>query len=184
MQTQYRLHPQPDVVKFVVQKYFFSIKTYFMKNVKYLTFVFSLFTISTLWAQEKSELISDEDLKKYAITMDSIDNMRTNLLETISEMVKNNEEITAARYNELSKIIDNKTKLAEAKATPEEIAGINKVIKKRDDGTVAIQEVFMSLAKDYIGAAAYNNVKKGLASDPALKARYEAIKATLKSDVN
>lgn len=152
-----------------------------MKRITYLLAVLSFFTFSSVSAQENSEQVTDEELKKYAVMMDSVDTMRAELLESISEMVKNNEEITATRYNELSGIIKDEAKLAAAKATPEEIAAINKVIKARDDGTVKIQEVFVSLAKEYVGAASYNKVKKGLASNPELKSRYEAIIASTKS---
>ncbi len=138
---------------------------------------------SALFAQkaekQKAEKVTDEELKKYAVTMDSVDNMSTRLMEEITEMVKNNDQISAARYNDLYKIIDNEAKLKEAEATPEEIAAVKAVLKKKDDGTALIQETFQTLAKDYIGAATYNKVKSALASDPQLKAKYEALLASL-----
>ncbi len=128
------------------------------------------------------EAVSDQELKKYAVVMDSIDNMKKDLMTTISEMVKNNEVISAARYNELSKIISDETKLAEAKATQEEIAAIKEIIKAKEEGTAKIQETFKALASEYVGAAVYNKVKKAIAEDQEIKSKYEAILAELKTE--
>lgn len=126
------------------------------------------------------ETISDEDLKKYVVAMDSIESMKEGLVETISEMVKGNEEVSAARYNDLYKIIDDSTKLAEAKATEVEIAFVKKVLATKDEETAKINEAFQSLAKDYIGAKTYNSIKKALRTDAELKQRYETMEAELK----
>lgn len=134
-------------------------------------------------AQTAATEITDDELQKYAVAMDSIENMKAALLKEISELVKNSEKISGARYNELSKIINDEQKLAEAKATPVEIEGVKEVLLKKDEGTVKIQQTFQSLAKDYVGAAVYNKVKKALTADPAVKSRYDAILAEVsKSD--
>ena len=150
-----------------------------MKSRRLFSFAFALFAVSTIFAQGTTEVVSDEELKKYAVVMDSVDRMSNTLLETISELVKNNDQITAARYNDLNKIIGDETKLKEAEATPEEIAAVKDVVKKKDDGTAQIQATFLSMAKEYVGAAVYNKVKKAITSDPATKTRYEAILAEL-----
>jgi len=138
---------------------------------------YSLFSLTSFAAaaQDNTATPSDEELKKYAVAMDSIDDMKTDLLKSISEFVKNNDKISGARYNELSKIINDEQKLAEAKATPEEIAAVQEVLDQKNEGTAKIQETFQSLAKDYVGASVYNKVKKALAADPEVKSRYEAI---------
>ena len=103
------------------------------KNI--LLFVFALFAVTSLHAQSDAatqEQVTDEELEKYAVTMDSINDMKQSLLEEITEMVKSNESITNARYNELSKIADDEAALAEAKATPEEIAFIKEVAAKKE----------------------------------------------------
>lgn len=148
-----------------------------MKCLKFLPV--ALVLMSTAVFAQVTEKVTDEELKKYAITMDSIDDMSTRLMEEITEMVKNNDQISASRYNDLYKIIDNESKLKEAEATPEEIAAVKAVLKKKDDGTAKIQETFQSLAKDYVGAATYNKVKKALAVDPELKTKYEALLASI-----
>lgn len=133
-----------------------------------------LFGSVSVFAQDTTA-ISDEELKKYAVTMDSINNMKEELLEEITTMVKENEEMTNARYNELSKIIKDEAKLQAAKATPEEIAFIKDVQAKKKEGTAEISEVFQNMARDYIGVAEYNEIKNALASDSQLKDRYNTI---------
>ena len=151
-----------------------------MKCLNPFLLLFLFLTTTTLFAQ--NEAITDEELKKYAVVMDSVDNMSSELMETITELVKSNDQITAARYNDLYKIIGNEEELAEQNATPEEIEAVKAVLKKKDEGTAKIQETFKSLATEYVGAATYNKVKKALASDADVKARYDAILADLNKD--
>lgn len=132
---------------------------------------------SVAYAQD--EAITDDDLNRYAVAMDSIENMKATLIETITEMVKGNEEVSASRYNDLSKIIDDEGKLAELEATPVEIEFVKSVATKKDEETAKINAAFQSLAIDYIGAKTYNAVKKALAQDAAMKAKYEAMLAEL-----
>lgn len=126
-------------------------------------------------ARAQDEEISDEDLKKYAVAMDSIENMKSTLIETISDMVKSNENVSASRYNDLSKIVDDEAKLQEAEATQEEIDFVKSVAVKKEEETAKINEAFQSLARDYIGAKTYNAVKKALKEDADLKAKYTAM---------
>jgi hypothetical protein len=118
--------------------------------------------------------ITDEELEKYAVTMDSVNDMKESLLEAITAKVKSNEKLTMARYNDLSKIIDDEAALTKAKATPQEVAFIKEVATMKEEGTTKIQETFQSMAKDFVGASAFNKIKKSLASDPELQKRYQA----------
>ena len=142
--------------------------------------VLLLFFVSVLFGnvvQAQDDAITDDDLNRYAVAMDSIENMKTALIETITEMVKGNEEVSASRYNDLSKIIDDETKLAEAEATEIEIEFVKAVAAKKEEETAKINAAFQSLAIDYIGAKTYNAVKKALKEDEAIKAKYEALLA-------
>lgn len=144
-----------------------------MKN--YILLLALFFIAQGIQAQSENaqSQITDEELEKYAVTMDSVNDMKESLLEDITEMVKDNDKITNARYNDLSKIIDDEAALTAAKATPEEIAFIKEVQAKKEEGTMKIQETFQSMAKDYVGASSYNKIKKALESDPSVKQRYE-----------
>jgi hypothetical protein len=128
---------------------------------------------------QDSDAVTDEELKNYAVLMDSIEDMRQSLLSDMSESIKNNDQISAARYNELSKIIDDSVKLQSASATEAEIAAIKKVVANRDEGAAQIQETFKALVKDLLGASSYNKVKNALKSDAELKSKYESLLAEI-----
>ena len=152
-----------------------------MKLTKLLIPVVLMLLASPLAAQDAAA-VTDEELQKYAVAMDSIEELKANLIETISEMVKNNEKVTAARYNDLSRFIDDETKLKELNATEEEVAAIKEIIAKKDEESAKINSTFQSLAKDYVGAAVYNKVRKALAADAELKSKYDALLAELAKD--
>ncbi|MFZ5971988.1 MAG: hypothetical protein ACOYXA_10385 [Bacteroidota bacterium] len=133
------------------------------------------------YAQEGAT-ITDEELSKYATAMDSVNEMSASVMVTISDMVKNSTVMNAARYNDLSKIAKDDAKLAEAKATPEEIAFLNEVATKKEEETARINAAFQSLAKDYVGVAVFNKVKKALSADAELKTKYDSLMDELKKD--
>ncbi len=143
-------------------------------KIKVLALLFALSMIGTA-ARAQDDTISDDDLKKYAVAMDSIEHMKSALIETITEMVKGNEEVSAARYNELSKLIDDEAKLKEAEATEVEIEFVKAVAAKKEEETAKINETFQSLAINYIGAKTYNAIKKALKDDEAIKAKYKVL---------
>ena len=140
----------------------------------------SLFTLSSAYSQDAA--VSDEELTKYATAMDSINEMSAEVKVMITDLVKNGKVMTATRYNEISRIISDETKLTQAKATPEEIAFAKEVATKKEEATARINLAFQSLAKDYVGAAAFNKVKKALTTDTALKGRYDLLMIELAKD--
>ncbi len=148
----------------------------------FLISVFSLISLSSVFAQDTAVTVSEEELTKYATAMDSINEMSVTLRLMITDMVKNGKVMNAARYNEISKIINDETKLTEAKATPEEIAFAKEVAAKRDEESSKINQAFQSLAKDYVGAATFNKVKKALAADTELKGKYDALLTEMAKD--
>ena len=145
-----------------------------MKLIKYCVLTLLSLALFSVSAQDNGVVTVDE-LKNYAVLMDSIEDMRQSLLDDMSESIKNNDQITAARYNDLSKIIEDSVKLKEASATELEITAIKKVISDRDKGAAQIQDTFKVLVKDLLGAASYNKVKKALKSDAELKRKYDAM---------
>jgi hypothetical protein len=135
-----------------------------------------------VFAQDAAAPVTDEELKKYAVAMDSINELQLVLAGSIKEMVTGNTSVSAQRYNELFKIIGDATKLQEVNATPEEIQFVKDVIAKRDQGTAKIKETYQLLAKDYVGASAFNKVKKALVADEALKTKYQTLMDELAKD--
>lgn len=126
--------------------------------------------------------VTDEDLRKYAILMDSINDMKQTLLKEMGDMVKNREGMTNARYNDLSKANGDEAKLQELKATDDELAFLNEVNEKKKTGAAKISETFQAMAKDFIGVETYNEVKDALAADTEVKTRYDEIFAEVEKE--
>lgn len=137
---------------------------------------------SPLFAQDANAPITDEELNKYAVAMDSINELQTELSNTIKTMVTSNANITATRYNELYKVINDEGKLLEAQATPEEIEFVKSVIAKREEETAKIKQAYQLLAKDYVGATTFNKVRKALTTDESLKTKYDTLLSELAKD--
>jgi hypothetical protein len=157
------------------------MKSTFLSGIFFLTLI-----SAPLFAQDAqpadAPTVTDEELKKYAVAMDSISEMQGELSSEIKTMVKGNAAIPVARYNELYKIIGDEGKLLEAQATPEEIRFVKEVIAKREEGTAKIKETYQLLAKDFVGATSFNKVKKALTTDEALKTKYQSMIDELAKD--
>lgn len=151
-----------------------------MKSKLLIAALFSFVAFSSM-AQDDTA-ITDEELERYAVMMDSIDEMKADLMAEITEMVKNNDSLSVSRYNDLFRIIDDEAKLAEANATPAEIRAVKKIQDRKESGTQEINDAFQSLAKEYVGASSYNKIKKALTADAELKAKYETMLDKLKED--
>lgn len=131
-------------------------------------------------AQAPSAGITDEELKRYVIAIDSVNELTEQLKQTISDLVKNNPNITPARYNELSKFNGDSVKLKEAQATPAELKALKEISERRNAETMKLQETLKKLATEYVGASTYNKIRNALRTDNELKARYDAMMAERK----
>ena len=151
-----------------------------MKIVKVLVPCLMLFIAVGSKAQSSTE-ISDEDLKKYAVTMDSVQAMQESLRKIVAETVQGTEAMSVARYNELFKIADDSAKLKEASATAEEIAFLKQIDDLRAVNIERINATYQALAKDYVGLKAFNAIRKSLQSDQELKARYDKLSTETES---
>ena len=128
------------------------------------------------------DTITDEDLRKYAVVMDSVDAMKETLLSDISTKIKSNGKMKISRYNQLSKAVDDEAKLKELKATPEEIAFVKEVSTLKQDGAAKISETVESLANDIVGTTKYNKIKGSLEVDTTMRTRYDKIVSEMSSD--
>ncbi|NBW33823.1 MAG: hypothetical protein EBR30_02080 [Cytophagia bacterium] len=147
-----------------------------------LLFCFFIFLL-TLNAHAQTEVVvSDEELLKYATAMDSVNELTVQLTDSITLLVKNTTVMSAARYNELSRIANDEAKLTEAKATTEEISFIKYMADYKSKRTNNINQTFQNLAKTYVGAATFNKVKKALTTNTELKAKYDTLMEELKKD--
>jgi hypothetical protein len=142
----------------------------------------ALFSIITLLSfAQTTPSISDEELKKYAQTMDSVKVMQQTLTQIITENVQKNTVMTVVRYNQLFKIVNDQAQLTAANATAEEIAFLKEIADLRQLNIDRINTTYQALAKEYVGLKAFNAIKKSLETDPSLKARYEGITQELQS---
>ncbi len=137
-------------------------------------------TISQSFAQ--SLAVSDEELMKYAIAIDSVNEMSASVRLELADMVKQGNVMNANRYNDLNKIISDDAKLAEANATPEEIAFVKSVVAKKEEEMSRINSTYQTLAKEYVTPSVFNKVKKALNTDPNLKRRYDSLMIELGKD--
>lgn len=140
-----------------------------------------LATVTLVKAQSTQPAISDDDLKKYALTLDSVKVMQETLVKIITENVQKNTVMPVSRYNELYKIATDSAKLTAANATAEEKAFLKEITDLRQYNFDRINKAYQALAKDYVGLKAFNAIKKGLDADPKLKSRFDAISQQLQS---
>lgn len=131
-------------------------------------------------AQTSTE-ITDEDLKKYAVTMDSVEAMQVSLRELVAKTVQTNTVMEVSRYNQLFKIAEDEAKLKEANATPEEVAFLQQINDLRQVNIERINATYQALAKEYVGLKTFNAIRKSLQSDQQLKARYDNVSKDMES---
>src|SRR5687768_9794648 len=151
-----------------------------MKITKVLIPCLLLLTALGSKAQNTAE-ISDDDLKKYAVTMDSVAGMQESLRQIVAEVVRANTVMPVSRYNELFKIAEDQAKLKTANATPDEIAFLKQIDDLRKTNIERINATYQALAKDYVGLKAFNAIRKSLQSDQQLKARYDNLSKDIES---
>ena len=127
------------------------------------------------------ETFTDEELTKYANLMRWVDQEKKVIVDFISTTVKENENLSGAKYNGLSKA-DRAGDVTTVEATTEELEAYNGIKeatdKKRAELSADSKEKIMS----DLGANLYNRLKKTLKTDEVIKARYQAIYETLKSE--
>ena len=124
---------------------------------------------------QADQTISDDDLLRYALTMDSVKGMQETLIDIVSENVQKNTVMSVPRYNELFKIIDDPAQLTATRATENEIDFVREIAALRQLNIDRINDAYQALAKDYVGVRTFNAIRKGLESDSQLKTRYESI---------
>lgn len=131
------------------------------------------FSMNVVNAQ--GEEISDENLRRYAIMMETVDAMKSEISAVTNSMIKNQEGMTGKRYLELSKGQGES-------ATEFEQKFMETVTSMQDERKDAIKSVVQTLATKMLpdGGKAYKAIKTALASDEAVKSRYEAILANIK----
>ena len=144
-----------------------------MKLKQLFTIFFFLLISST---SSFSQQISDAELKKYIVTMDSLEVFKNQLTATINNLSKNS-KISSDRFNKLMSAINDQTKLTELKATPDEITQTKKMMSIRNEETMKFQKTYQALISDYLGQDVFTKVRNGLKTDGGLKRKYDSLMA-------
>lgn len=151
-----------------------------MKKVSFVVGVFLvLIAANFVQAQE----ITDENLRRYAIMMETVDAMKKEISVQTNALIKNQEGIDGKRYLELAKTKGDAAKLEAIGAKDFEIKFLEVVTKMQDERKEAISDVVSILATKMLpdGGKAYKDIKTAVASDGDVKTRYEAIKGQIAS---
>jgi predicted nuclease with TOPRIM domain len=135
---------------------------------------------TTVSAQRVSASITDDQLKQYALVMDSINYLTEQLKNKLTALIKNNPKITEARYNQLAQLGNDQEKLKEAKTTPDELAALQEINQKRNEESIKLSEALKYLTTVKLDPTTYNTIRNAVKSDPEVKARYDKILADLK----
>ncbi|MDQ3535173.1 MAG: hypothetical protein M3421_06060 [Bacteroidota bacterium] len=134
---------------------------------------------STTFAQS----VSDDELRKYAVVMDSIDAMKLNIQDDYNAMIQEEESMQGGRrFVEIQQVGDDSVRLSELNVTEMELETFNKIQQKYAEMTSEFKENYTNLIKEDLGAALYNKVNKALKDDSEVKNRYDSILEEVKAE--
>ncbi len=148
-----------------------------MRKMKFLLALI-VFAAASTFAQAQEEEISDENLRRYALLMETVDAMKAEISTTLNGMIKKQEGMTGKRFSELNKGEGEPATEFEQKF----MDTINEMKSERID---AIKQVNQILATKMLpnGGKTFKAIKVALASDEEVKGRYEAILAKIKEPI-
>jgi len=137
-----------------------------------------------LKAQDDAASITDESLRNYIMVMDSIDVMKKNVSKVVNSMLKDDILMQGGRrFVEIRKVYGDSTALVEAGVNADELKSYETIIAVKDSLSAQINTVFPVLIKEQLGVKEYKAIKRLLARDADLKARYVEMKATIKEEM-
>lgn len=138
--------------------------------------VAAFFSLGTANAQDAE--ISDEKLEAYVMVMDSVDALRAQLSEDISNMIKEHELMEGGKiYSDIKAANGDTVKLTEQGITPEQIAAFNEIENTMAERTSQLNSAFSEMVKEHIGVSEYKAIKAALKNDEELKEKYETLMA-------
>lgn len=147
------------------------------KTVKlfFLFFIAGLLGMGSAMAQDEAE-VSDEELRSYIMVMDSVDQLRTELSENVSEMIKSHELMDGGRaYSKIKAADGDAEQLEEEGISPEQIEAYEELQEQVTEMQAELNSTFSEMVKEHVGVSEYNKIRKGLRNDEELKARYDAL---------
>ncbi len=126
------------------------------------------------------DAVTDEELSQYATVMYKADSLGENVKATFNDLVKSHELMDGGRnYMSLEGTKGDSTKIAELGLSPETLAAYDEIkdtyAKLQDD----YKAEYTRMVKEDLGVAVYNKVRGAMKSDTDLKAKYEALLASM-----
>ena len=138
-------------------------------------------TLQNVAAQDVE--ILDEDLKNYAMIMDSLDVLKTNIKKDFNVMIKAEELMKGGRrFNEIKSAKGDEAKLKELNVTEEELAVYNKIQEAKKAKEKELSVTYNTLIKEKLGAKKFKAIRSGIKSDAEMKEKYKAFKEELKAN--
>ncbi len=143
-----------------------------------------LMAVSVLAVQAQDDEITDEDIKKYALLTEVVDQMKKEVSTVINELIRNQEGMNGQRYLELAKTKGDADKLAAIDAKDYEVKFLELVEGVKNERMESIKTVNQELATKMLGnnGRDYKAVKAAVESDPAVKTKFEAALAEIKGE--
>ncbi len=134
-----------------------------MKNIFFAALALCFFSLTAAFAQE----VTNDELYKYAIVMETKDLFQGELSAQITDYVEQQDPAIKNRYNELAG--------GETPANDAEKKFINQVNSMKSERTGEFSDAYKGMIKRVLGADTYKKVGQALKSDDAVKQRYSAI---------
>ncbi|WP_158860693.1 hypothetical protein [Lunatibacter salilacus] len=154
-----------------------------MKTLFVSAFLMLSFISVNVFAQEESEVVTDEEIEKFAVMEDSVMAFYEKKNIELIDMIRNNEVIEGAgRYNEIKAAWDDEEKLAEIEITDDEKAAYEEILAFMGSLGDEVRELKIELIKndEILGVATFNKVNKAMKEDPEVKEKVESLQAELK----
>jgi hypothetical protein len=154
-----------------------------MKTLFVSAFLLLSFMSVDVFAQEESDVVTDEEIEKFAVMEDSVMAFYEKKNEELIEMIRNNEVIEGAgRYNEIKAAWDDEEKMSEIEVTAEEKAAYEEILDFMGSLGDEVRELKIDLIKndDVLGVSTFNKVNKAMKENPEVKEKVESMQAELK----
>ena len=153
------------------------------QGLKTFALLFMMILSSTVFAQETDE-ITDEQLWKYALLEEVIDQMKKDISAELNQIIKAQEGMTGQRYKELDSANGDADKLAAIEAKDWEIQFLGNIDEMKNDRIASIKSVNSDLATKMVGdrGKIYKMIKEQLKSNDELAGRYKAIRESIQAE--
>lgn len=123
--------------------------------------------------QTVAQDITNQDLYKYAVVMETQDMFKDELSTQVTDYINKQDPEIKNRYNALAG--------GEAPANDAEKQFMSQVKSMQSERTSEFSDAFKTMIKRVLGAKTYSAVKKGIANDAEVKERYNTIVQAMRS---